>query len=70
MLAIVVSVMVLRGSGLGRILLTVLSVPTALLGLVFFPLGLLYTVAAIAIVVMLFVGDAGSWFAGKKAGAV
>ena len=70
LVAIIVSVMVLRGSGVGRFLLTLLSIPTALLGLVFFPIGLLWTGLAITVLVMLFVGEAGAWFAGKKAGAI
>lgn len=72
--AIIPAVMVLRGSNAGRVLLTVCAAVSVLIGLFFTVtgafFGLIWVVAAGAVIALLFVGEAGSWFAGKKAGAV
>ena len=74
LLAIIPAVMVLRGSSAGRVLLTVCAAVSVLIGLFFTVtgafFGLIWVVAAGAVIALLFVGEAGSWFAGKKAGAV
>jgi len=74
LLAIIPAVMVLRGSNAGRVLLTVCAAVSVLIGLFFTVtgafFGLIWVVAAGAVIALLFVGEAGSWFAGKKAGAV
>jgi len=74
LLAIIPAVMVLRGSNAGRVLLTVCAAVSLLIGLFFTVtgaiFGLIWVVAAGAVIAMMFVGEAGSWFAGKKAGAV
>ena len=74
LLAIIPAVMVLRGSNAGRVLLTVCAAVSVLIGLFFTVtgafFGLIWVVAAGAVIALLFVGEAGSWFAGKRAGAV
>jgi hypothetical protein len=65
---------VLRGSGVARVILVILSIVTVLVGLLgtvgLTGLGLPWVIAGALVIVFLFVGDAGAWFAGKKAGAV
>jgi hypothetical protein len=74
LLTIIPAVGVLRGSGVARVLLTILSVIALLIGLFFTVfgagIGIPWAIAAALVLVLLFVGDAGAWFAGKKAGAV
>jgi hypothetical protein len=74
LLAIIPAVGVLRGSGVARVVLTILSVIALLVGLFFTVfgagIGIPWAIAAALVLVLLFVGDAGAWFAGKKAGAV
>ena len=65
---------VLRGSGVARVILVILSVVTVLVGLIgtvaLTGLGLPWVISGALVIVFLFIGDAGAWFAGKKAGAV
>ena len=74
LLAIWPAVGVLRGSGVARVLLTILSIVTVLFGLFFTVFatgfGLPWAITGGLVLVLLFVGDASAWFAGKKAGAV
>jgi hypothetical protein len=74
LLAIIPAVGVLRGSGVARVVLTILSVIALLVGLFFTVfgagIGIPWAIAAALVLILLFVGDAGAWFAGKKAGAV
>lgn len=74
LLAIVPAVMVLRGSRVGRVLLVIASVITVVIGLIFTVTGaffaLIWVIAGVAVIAMLYAGEAGAWFAGKKAGAV
>jgi hypothetical protein len=74
LLTIIPAVGVLRGSGVARVLLTILSVIALLIGLFFTVfgagIGIPWAIAAALVLILLFVGDAGAWFAGKKAGAV
>lgn len=68
--AIVLSVLVLRGSNLARILLVVSSGFTALISLLAILSGVsvITLIASIAVIVLLFTGGAGPWFA-RKTGA-
>jgi hypothetical protein len=70
MLAVVlVAIGVLRGSNVARILLVICSVLTLLISFFFIPaygLGLLWMAAAVAVIALLFVGGASSWFASKR----
>ena len=56
------------------VLLTILSVVTVLFGLFFTVfgtgIGLPWAITGGMVIVLLFVGDASAWFAGKKTGAV
>lgn len=74
LLAIIPAVGVLRGSGVARVILTILSVVALLIGLFFTVfgagIGIPWAIAAALVLILLYVGDAGPWFAGKKAGAV
>ncbi len=74
LLAIIPAVLVLRGSGAGRVLLVVASVVTVLVGLFFAitggGIGIPWVLAGGAVIALLYVGEASAWFAGKKAGAV
>ena len=74
LLTILPAVGVLRGSGVARVVLTILSVVALLLGLFFTVfgagIGIPWAIAAALVLVLLFVGDSGAWFAGKKTGAV
>lgn len=73
MLAVVVpAVFLLRGSSVARVLVTIASATTLLIGLFFTVtavIGIVWVVPAAIVLVLLFVGDAGSWFAGRKARA-
>ena len=62
LVAIVFAVLLLRDRHRVRVPLVVLSGLTVLLGIVGFPVGLLWSAAAIAVIILLFVGDAGPWF--------
>ncbi len=62
LLAIWASIGVLRGSGVARIFLTIASAITVVVGLIFFPFGLIWSAAAIIVIVLLFVGGASTWF--------
>lgn len=74
LLAILPAIGVLRGGSASRVILIVLSVLTALIGVLFTfggaGTGIPWVIAGILVAVFLLIGDAGSWFAGKKAGAV
>ncbi|CAN5902276.1 hypothetical protein BH20ACT6_BH20ACT6_10720 [soil metagenome] len=74
LLSIVWAVMAMRGSSVGRVLLVIASAVTVLIGLFFTVtglfFGLIWVIAGAVVIAMLYVGDAGAWFAGKKAGAV
>ncbi len=63
--AIALAVLVLRGRGWARVTLIVLSVLTALAGLVLFlaVIPLLWTVGAAAVVVLLSLSSSRQWFA-------
>jgi len=65
LLGIVLAALVLRGRGWARIALIVLSVPTAVLGLIGFGAAfpLLWTLGAIAVIVLLSLGQVRQWFA-------
>ena len=69
LLAIIPAIGVLRRSRAARVILIVLSVITVLAGLFFtltgLFLGLLWVVAGIAVIVLLYVGGASAWFAGR-----
>ena len=64
----------MRGSGVARVVLTILAIVTVLFGLFFTVFGsgfgLPWAITGGLVLVLLFVGDASAWFAGKKAGAV
>jgi hypothetical protein len=62
LVAIVLAILLLRDRHRVRVPLVVLSAITALLGIPLFPLGLLWSVAAISVIILLFVGSAGAWF--------
>jgi hypothetical protein len=69
MLAVVlVAIGVLRGSNVARILLIICAAITLLIGLVLIQsvISILWIAAAIAVIVLLFVGGASSWFASKR----
>jgi hypothetical protein len=69
MLAVVlVAIGVLRGSNVARILLVICAAITLLIGLVLIQsvISILWIAAAIAVIVLLFVGGASSWFASKR----
>lgn len=74
LLAVLPAIGVLRGSGVSRVVLTILSVITVLVGLFFTVAGtgtgIPWVLAGVLVLVFLFVGAASAWFAGKKAGAV
>lgn len=74
LLVIIPAVLVLRGSGAGRVLLVVASAVTVLVGLFFAitggGIGIPWVLAGGAVIALLYVGEASAWFAGKKAGAV
>lgn len=65
LIGIVLAALVMRGRGWARIALIVLSVPTAVLGLIGFgaALPLLWTLGAIAVIVLLSLGQVRQWFA-------
>ncbi|MBS2936292.1 DUF4064 domain-containing protein [Nocardioides sp. J2M5] len=69
LIAIVLAVFVLRRSNVARILLVISSSVTALLSLIGIGSGvsIVPLIAAIAVVVLLFVGGAGDWFKGQGA---
>lgn len=62
LVAIVLAILLLRDRHRVRVPLVVLSAITALLGIPLFPFGLLWSVAAISVIILLFVGSAGAWF--------
>lgn len=68
-IAIVLSVFVLRRSSIARILLTISSAVTAVFALLGIGSGVsaITLIAAIVVVVLLFVGGAGAWFSGRSA---
>ena len=73
LLAIIPAVFLLRGSQVARVLVTVAAVVTLLIGLFFTVtavIGIIWVVPAAAVLLLMFLGEAGSWFAGKKAGAI
>jgi hypothetical protein len=74
LLTILPAVGVLRGSNAARVVLIILASITVLIGLFFTVfgggVGLPWTIAGGLVVLFLLLGDAGAWFAGKKAGAV
>ena len=74
MLAVVVpAALLLRGSSVARVLVTVAAAVTLLIGLFFTVtavIGIFWVIPAAAVIIMLYVGGAGDWFAGKRAGAV
>jgi hypothetical protein len=65
LIGIVLAVLVMRGRGWARVTLIVLSVPTAILGLIGFgaALPLLWTAGAVAVIVLLSLGQVRQWFA-------
>ncbi len=73
LLAIIPAVFLLRGSQVARVLVTIAAVVTLLIGLFFTVtavIGIIWVIPAAAVLLLMFLGEAGSWFAGKKAGAV
>ena len=74
LLAVWPAIGVLRGSGAARIIVAVLAGLCTLIGLFFTVFGggtgIPWALTGLLVVILLFVGDAGAWFAGKKAGAV
>jgi len=60
--ALVLAIQLLRDRHRVRVPLVVLSVLTVLLGIITFPLGLFWSAAAIAVIILLFAGSAGAWF--------
>ena len=62
LVAIVLAILLLRDRHRVRVPLVVLSAITALLGIPLFPFGLLWSAAAISVIILLFVGSAGAWF--------
>lgn len=74
LLAILPAMGVLRGSNAARVVLIILAVITVLIGLFFTVfgsgVGLPWVIAGGLVVLFLLLGDAGAWFAGRKAGAV
>lgn len=74
LLTILPAVGVLRGSNAARVVLIILAAITVLVGLFFTVfgsgVGLPWAIAGGLVVLFLLLGDAGAWFAGKKAGAV
>ncbi len=74
LLSIVWAIMAMRGSSVGRVLLVIASAVTVLIGLFFTVtglfFGLIWVIAGAVVIALLYTGDAGAWFAGKKAGAV
>jgi hypothetical protein len=65
LVGIVLAALVLRGRGWARVALIVLSVPTAIAGLIGFAaaLPLLWTAGAVAVIVLLSLGPVRQWFA-------
>jgi hypothetical protein len=65
LVGIVLAALVMRGRGWARIALIVLSVPTAVLGLIGFGAAfpLLWTLGAVAVIVLLSLGQVRQWFA-------
>ncbi len=65
LVGIVLAALVLRGRGWARVALIVLSVPTAIAGLIGFgaALPLLWTAGAVAVIVLLSLGQVRQWFA-------
>ena len=74
LLTILPAMGVLRGSNAARVILIILAGITVLVGLFFTVfgggVGLPWAIAGGLVVLFLLLGDAGAWFAGKKAGAV
>jgi len=74
LLTILPAIGVLRGSNAARVVLIILAVVTVLVGLFFTVfgggVGLPWAIAGGLVVLFLLLGDAGAWFAGKRAGAV
>ncbi len=74
LLTILPAVGVLRGSNAARVVLIILAAITVLVGLFFTVfgggVGLPWAIAGGLVVLFLLLGDAGAWFAGRKAGAV
>ena len=74
LIAVLPAIGVLRGGGASRIILVVFSALTVLVGLFFTVAGsgtgIPWVLAGGLVIAFLFMGDSGSWFAGKKAGAV
>jgi hypothetical protein len=60
--AIVLAILLLRDRHRVRVPLVVMSAITAVLALGAFPAGLLWSAAAISVIIMLFAGRAGAWF--------
>jgi hypothetical protein len=60
--AIVLAIQLLRDRQRVRVPLVVLSAVTTLMGILTFPLGLLWSAAAITVIILLFAGSAGAWF--------
>lgn len=65
LVAVVLSVLVLRRSQVARILLVVSAGVATLVSLLAAPLGLLFTVLTVLTIVLLFVGGANEWFSRK-----
>ena len=62
LIAIFVAIKMMRGSGGMRITLVVLSAITIIVGIVTLPVGLLWSAAAITVIILCFAGGAGAWF--------
>ncbi|WP_210439044.1 hypothetical protein [Nocardioides xinjiangensis] len=72
LIALVLAVFVLRRSNVARVLLVISSAVTALFSLIGIASGISVVplVAALAVIVLLFVGGAGDWFRGPASGGV
>jgi len=62
LIALVVAIQLLRGSGKMRVPMVILAALTILIGILTLPLGLVWSAAAIAVIILLFSGGAGAWF--------
>lgn len=60
--AILAAIRMLKGSAGMRLALVVLSAITILIGILTIPVGLLWSVAAIAVIILCFAGGASAWF--------
>jgi len=73
LLGILPAIWLLKGSSAARILVTIAAAVSLLIGLFFTVtgiIGIVWVIPSIAVLLMMYLGEAGSWFAGKKAGAV